>query len=109
MPQDKRRHPRFTISQFISVSFDRESFVQVSAEDISQGGMRCRTAVPIDPLTRVFLMVTIPTITGDYILKVEGVVVHSRKDGPDYALGVQFVDLMDSDKEALQEYLSSLE
>jgi hypothetical protein len=92
MAEEKRKHPRFTVSQFISISFDRENFVQVTAEDISQGGMRCRTTEPVDPLTRVFLMVTFPTGSGDHVLRTEGMVVHAQKEGDDYRLGVQFMD-----------------
>jgi c-di-GMP-binding flagellar brake protein YcgR len=108
MSGEKRVHPRFTISQFISVSYDGESFMRVTAEDISQGGMSCSSLEPVDPMTGVFLMLSIPTRGGDHILKTEGKVLHCQKKDGRYLLGVKFQDLFESDKQALTEYLSLL-
>ena len=108
MSEENRVHPRFTISQFISVSYDGESFIRVTAEDISQGGMSCSAAEPVDPMTSVFLMLSIPTPGGEHVLKTEGKVLHCKKKDDRYLLGVKFQDLFESDKQALTEYLSLL-
>lgn len=106
---EKRKNKRFKVSQFLSIAWGKEEFVAVSAKDISLGGIRCVASVPVDPLTQVYLMVTIPLKEGEHIIKSEGVVVHTEKIGNEYQMGVKFLDLLESDRKILKEYLDNLE
>ncbi len=108
MTEENRVHPRFTVNQFVSISYDGESFIKVSAEDISQGGMSCKAEEAVHPLTNVYLILTIPTQNGDHVLKTEGKVVRCQEIDDNYLLGVKFSDLFESDKEVLNDYLSLL-
>lgn len=109
MAEEKRFHKRFTISQFISISFESEEFIKVTGEDISLGGVRCRSAEKVYPLTRAYLMISLPLDDGEYIIKTEAVVIHSQEEEKDYILGLRFVDLFESDRRALEKYLSEIE
>jgi c-di-GMP-binding flagellar brake protein YcgR len=109
MSDERRRHERFAIRQMLEISFAREVFFQAEGLNISEGGMMCRTDYPVEPLTKVYLIVSIPGKTGEHLLKTEGTVIHTRKEAGEYVFGVTFNDLGEQDIQALQAYLQSLE
>ena len=109
MQFEKRKNKRFSVSQFLSITLEGEEFVAVSPKDISLGGLSCTTRVPVRPFTEVYLMISVPLPEGDEIIKIEGSVIHSTKEGEEYILGVKFLDLFESDKRKLEQYLKQLE
>lgn len=72
------------------------------AEDISEGGLRVKTANPLEEGSVVHLKFTLPNSERE--LTVNGVVRHVT---PGAAMGVQFSDLAASELEAVKSYIAS--
>ncbi len=111
MGKDRRQHERFTIRQMIDITFPRENYLQAEGLNLSEGGMMCRTTYPVEPLTRVFLMLSLPTGAAggeEYLLKTEANVVYVRQEADEYVFGVAFAGLSRQDSEALRGFLDSL-
>lgn len=78
MPRERRRAPRFAIQHLIELSFGRETFVRATGVNISSSGLLCNTDPPIEPYTRVFLSLKLPTEGREEIVNCEGIVVRSE-------------------------------
>lgn len=107
MNEERRKHPRVVLSQLIEMSLMHEHYVQAETVNVSEGGLLCRSNSPVEPLTTVYLMLSIPTEGGDYMLKTEGAVMHLRKEGEAYTFGIAFSALNDKDRETLRGYTAS--
>ena len=108
MPDDKRKYARFSIEQFVEMSYLHETFINAEGINISEGGILCKTTFPIEPLDKAFIMLKIPIKDKEYMLKLNGVIIHYQKKDDYYLFGVEFTDIEDSDKKILKEYLSML-
>ncbi len=109
MTDDRRQSKRFSIRQIIDLTFPREAFFQAEGLNLSEGGMMCKSSYPVEPLMRVYLMLSLARGDGSYLLKTEGSVVHVEKKAGAYLFGVAFEHLEPQDLEALRAYLKSLE
>lgn len=108
MAQDKRRFPRFKISQMVDIAFPRETFFHAEGVNISEGGMLCKTNYDIEPLSQVFFMVNVEHAGGSRMVKTRGTVIHTRKDGDEIVFGVSFDEIDEADRAALQAYIQEL-
>ena len=109
MSDDRRQSRRFALRQIIDVTFPRETMFQAEGLNLSEGGMMCRTSHPVEPLARVYLMLSLSTASGSYMLKTEGCIVHVEQKGDQYLFGMAFEHLEGQDLEALRAYLGSLD
>ena len=107
MDKERRAHQRCRVSQLIELSYMKERFLQAESVNISEGGILCRSESAVEPLTRVFLMLQIPRGGEDYVMKAEGVVMHTDKQGDSWLFGIAFDNLSDADREAIHVYLTS--
>jgi c-di-GMP-binding flagellar brake protein YcgR len=105
--EEKRRYSRVVLTQLIEVSLMHEKYIPAETVDISERGMLCRSNEPVEPLTPVFLMLRIPADEGEYKLKTDGIVMHSRKEGDACFFGIAFSSLSEKDKEAIRAYTAS--
>ena len=105
---EQRKFQRFKIHQMVETSLDGERFIPVDGLDISEGGLRCCSSEPVDPLARIELLVSLPGENEEHLIKAEATVVRVEKIGDDYHLGVQFDALLSEDLEALRAYLEIL-
>jgi len=85
----------------------REKNISAESVNISEGGILCRSDEPVEPLTSVFLMLSIPGETGDYLMKIEGMVMHSAQREGSWLFGVAFNQLSQEDRHAIAEYLAN--
>jgi c-di-GMP-binding flagellar brake protein YcgR len=108
MDIERRRFTRYQISQSIKLSMGHESFFEAEGVDISAGGLRCNSTYALEPLTRIYLMLRIPTDAGEYALKTEASIVHVRKITEGYEYGIQFDPLPQEDRDALNGYIAAL-
>lgn len=110
MENEKRSEPRFQIHQMIGYYPSREAYLWAEGLNISTSGIKCVSKEAIDPLTNVFIMLTIPTPEGERQVRCEGYVAYSRmeEDGKCY-FGVHFEHVSADDRHWLEAYLQQLE
>jgi len=104
---ERRKSKRCSILQFMDVTLLKEEELLVEAVNIGEGGMLCRSKTPIQPLSPVYLMVRLPGVSDDYILKVEGSVMHVKESSEGWVFGVAFGPMTPEDRQALTAFLSS--
>ncbi|HID98624.1 MAG TPA: PilZ domain-containing protein [Thermodesulfobacteriaceae bacterium] len=99
---ERRRAQRFTTSLEFVFSDGRSLFSGILL-DISSGGFKMETH-------RFFREGTLLTITlpGEPVLKVQGVVRWSNKEGLGYNTGVQFSGLSDEQEASLREFVQGI-
>lgn len=104
---DRRRAPRFRISQMVEVRFDRERWVHAEGLDVSATGVRCRTVEELDPGTSIFLMIS---IDAERSVLVDAVLIHTREtDDGAFEAGFAFTHFHDSSRAVLDAYLDALD
>lgn len=112
--QERRQKARVSIQQFIEVSYNRETYMTASAQDLSEEGIRVRTNDRLDAGARVFLMFGLKNPDGsplrdfagnETVIKTEGIVVHATADDGVWTLGVRFEDMEARDRSTLNRYL----
>lgn len=106
---ERRKSPRFKISQMIGYFPNREEYLWAEGIDISRGGISCISKSPIDPLTNLYLMLSIPSSEGECLIRCEGYAAHSRmKDGQCH-FGVRITRIEDEDRERLDAFITAME
>ena len=77
---EKRSSQRYSIKQLVDISSDGDVFISARGIDLSTGGLSCEATVPIMPMTPVFVMLDLPFVAGEHLVKCEGYVAHSRME-----------------------------
>jgi len=98
------------MNQLFELSIDRETFVPVQGIDISEEGLRCIMGDELEPYTRVYVMFTLDYNRQERIIRTQGIVTNCQPDIPSekeqtYAAGIKLIDMMDEDKNYIEEYL----
>lgn len=84
-----------------------DEFIAAKALNLSPGGMACESSSPIEPLSHVFLIFSIPTEEGERHIRCEGYVAHSRYEGKRCVFGIKFLDLYGEDRAALEAFIAT--
>ena len=103
MPE-RRKHVRIEIDQMVEMRFGRENYLRAGGVDVSEKGLLCISADPVDPQTRVFVMFRLPIRHEDYDVECEGIVIRSDKIEDRYSVAVQFTDLKPADRKAIEAF-----
>ena len=103
MPE-RRKHVRIEIDQMVEMRFGRENYLRAGGVDVSEKGLLCISADPVDPQTRVFVMFRLPIRHEDYEVECEGIVIRSDKIEDRYSVAVQFTDLKPADRKAIEAF-----
>lgn len=105
---EKRRFKRFSIHQLIEISFGREVFIEAEGINISEGGMRCKLSQGLDPLSRLYLLLTIPLEEELHIIETEGIIRWCEQtENGEFQAGIEFHELSKTDKNVLKTYIES--
>jgi hypothetical protein len=103
-----------TIEQFLEYQSDDyqrigndDKFIPVKALNLSSGGIACESAAAIEPLSRVFLIFSIPAPGGSREIQSEGYVAHSSFDGRRCVFGIHFINLSAEDHSAIDAYIDA--
>lgn len=109
MVHEKRIHPRRTLrSQVIFEDESGEGFIYFYSTDVSIGGLFLESDIPLKLGTRVFLSFALRD--GEKPLRAIGRVVRVERETADsltvVGMGVQFSDLADAAKKAIEDYVS---
>lgn len=112
-----RQFPRapfpFAIEQLVvskpgASNFDEhDEYLAAQCLDISEGGIGCESKTQIQPLTRLFVMFSLPDTDGKKRIRCEGYVAHSRLDGERCIFGVKFEEIQAEDRAAIAAWVAS--
>jgi len=106
MSTEKRAAARFPISQFVNVSYTREKFHKASGINISLTGMLCEMDGPIEPYSKIYMMLDLNDNKDP--LELQGIIVRTEKKGQKFLAGVEFSDLYDEDVNRLKKFIKTL-
>lgn len=84
-----------------------DEFIAASAIDISLGGMACESQTPIEPLSRVNLIFTLPISGEKRRVTSEGFVAHSVFLEGHCLFGIRFENLSPEATAAIDAYIGS--
>jgi len=107
--EEKRSAPRFRINQLIGYFPNREEYLWAEALNLSRGGLSCSSAEAIDPLTNVFVMLSVPGENSERIIRCEGFVAHSQMAEGRCLFGIRIQRVSDEDRPYLDAYMAKLE
>jgi hypothetical protein len=107
--EEKRESTRFRVKQLIGYYPNREEYLWAEGVDISRGGISCVANGPVDALTNVYFMMSVPSPAGDRNVRGEGYVAHSHMEGDKCRFGIKIESIFEEDKAALEAYFVSLE
>lgn len=105
---EKRERPRFRIRQMIGYFPNREEYLWAEGLDMSIDGISCRSKAPVDPLTNLFVMISIPSPEGERLVRCEGYVAHSRMEEGSCRFGVKIERIPEEERPFVEAYLASL-
>jgi len=106
MQEERRKHPRYQIHQLIELSFGKEIYIGAHSIDISEGGLYCQVSKPMEPYSRVFLMIGIPQKEAELQITCEGMVLRTEAKEDKHFVAIEFTSMGNAYKKQLKEYLS---
>ena len=108
---ERRRDPRFEMSQMVELGFGRERFVHADGINISRSGIRCRTQEELDIGTTVTLDFAVDADTDlTETLSMDAIVKRCDPlEEESFDVGMEYVALSKTAERALNAYLAELE
>jgi hypothetical protein len=108
MFNERRASKRFSIKQFVDLSSDGQEFLHAKGIDLSTGGLKCESDVPLDPMTPVFIMLGFTGEAGETVIQVEGYVAHSKMEDGRCVVGISFTERSPEALAAIEAYLATI-
>jgi hypothetical protein len=107
---EKRRNPRVDALNLFYICLDDDNQVVKQGMgrtlNVSESGILLETYFPIEPEHTVVLSIGFK----DWLVDVKGRPAHIRSTGPDlYEIGIEFLDLDETVRRAVKDYLDSLD
>jgi methyl-accepting chemotaxis protein len=102
---ERRRTRRAPISGSGTLRAQGRS-VPVALIDIGESGVRCRLSAPLD--LRVGETVSLETVVSGHAIHVDALVMHRESTSQGSEVGMQFVNLPENVKAAMQEYVTKI-
>lgn len=109
MEQDRRKAPRFLIEQMIQLGEGWEEYFWAKGIDFSRLGLRCISSKILEPLDRIFGMISLELDDKKFKIRFEGYVARSKPLDDGCELGVSFTDFDSEDASVLDRFFSSSE
>jgi c-di-GMP-binding flagellar brake protein YcgR len=106
--RERRKYVRFRIDQMVEMRFGQERFLRVEGVDLSEQGIRCISADGVEPYSKVFVSFRLDCGDEEREIQGEGIVVRSEKAGDEYSIAVQFSDLSDAERDAIQAFAAAV-
>lgn len=100
----------YDLDQFISSPEDYSDpsggdiYIHAVGVDISTGGMAAQSLSSVDPLSRAYVMFTLPR---SRTIRCDCYVTHSQSEDGRCLFGLRFLGLSDEDKAAIEAYIAS--
>jgi len=105
MRTERRKSPRFTISQMIDLEMGRENYIAAEGVNISDEGLLCHTSESLEPYSRVYIQLSLNEAKKNHIIKCEGVVVRCKKNRKTYDTALEFAEINESDRKKIHSFL----
>jgi len=107
MRTERRRSPRFILHQLIEIEFDRETFIPVQGLDLSLNGVACKTQLPLELYSRVYMLIQLNPNDEQSTLEADGQVLRCdpMEEGL-YRIGIEFRNLSASNIQKIKEWSS---
>ena len=107
--KERRKHPRAKALNLSYICLDEDQHVIKQGMgrtlNVSESGILLETHFPIEATHTVVLSIGFK----DWLVDVKGRPAHIRSTGPDlYEIGVEFLDLDETARRAVKDYLDSL-
>jgi len=107
MNEERRASPRFSVKQFIDISYGDEKYINVQALDLSQGGFACQASVPLEPLTPIYVLLELHRDSGQKeTFEVDAYIAHSRMENGKCIAGVCFTNRNPGLSEVIEEVIA---
>ncbi|KGE71413.1 PilZ domain-containing protein [Spirochaeta lutea] len=104
---ERRRAPRYRLHQLVHLDMGREDFIPADGLNISTTGLACLTDLAQDVGSRMFTMFQLDPSSEESLVKCEGIVSRcDAKPNGEFEIGVEFTDILESDKRKIEEYLT---
>ena len=103
MGTEKRKSQRFSITQLVDISDNRETFYKASSINISESGLLCEVSNPINIYNKMYLMLNIPP--SEDPVEIEGVVVRVQRKAKKFEVAIEFIDMDENDRKSLRKLL----
>ena len=105
--EERRKYPRFTINQFIELSFEKETEINAQGINIIEAGFMCHTDEYVDPYTKLFVLLSLNGNSNVQQISVEGMVMRCMKKGKNYETAVEFVEITDDNRQRIRKFIKS--
>lgn len=101
MGQERRLAARFSIRQMIQLGEGREEYLWAKSLNLSKTGLGCISSKALQPLDRIFGMISVEV--GDAVrdINFEGYIVRAKPLEQGCELGISFTDLDPEDEQFL--------
>jgi hypothetical protein len=86
---------------------DDDQFFEAKAMNLSTRGLACESSEPIEPLSRLFVIFSLPAGGGERKITCEGFAAHVESLGSTYTVGISFIDLSEEDRAAIDAFVVS--
>ncbi len=112
-PTDRRQHPRADARLVAGVrSPFGKDLVAVTTINVGAGGVHVEVPHYIEPLTKLELVLDLPTGTGSTRVQAEAIVVRTQPEAPDpsvsrYRVACAFLALSAEHREVIQQYVAA--
>jgi hypothetical protein len=90
--EERRRHPRFTISQAIEVQFPKETSFDAEGIDVSTSGIKITAERDLDLDAKIFILVQTGEGENDKFY-FDGIVAWKKPAGKKHSYGIQITDI----------------
>lgn len=88
MSAEKRKHPRFEISQLVEIDYGHETFFSAEGLNLSRTGVLCKTEEECPLSSKIFMMMTFPDKHEQKVINFEGIVVRSVQKQKGWEIGI---------------------
>ena len=105
MVNEKRKQPRILVSQLITLSFDRENYINGKCLNISESGLYFEIAQKIEPQTKLFIMLVMEGNKKDKVIKFEGIAVRLEEKKGKHFIAVQIVDISNDNRKKINKFI----
>ncbi|HPS85542.1 MAG TPA: PilZ domain-containing protein [Spirochaetota bacterium] len=107
MVSERRKHPRFGISQLVEVDLGQEKYINAEGINLSRNGVLCKTEDECPLYSRVLLMVTLPYKNEERIVNMEGIVSRSVHKGKGWETGINITSINKAGRTVFDEVMDN--
>ncbi len=112
MTDERRKFPRYSISQMIAINFNNlNNITYAKGINISQSGLLCDINYHLSIKTNIYLVLSIPTGNDEKKIEIQARVVRAEKTESNniFRTALEFTFIEENNKNFLNKYIAGLE